>query len=143
VRLCAPIRCNRIFFSSGEKPLAHAFRLREIFQVEATTMAAIDAPNNSGMGLRREVTADELERAKRDYEEARRRLPLADLVVAGTLAGLGLAGLAWVIRRRSKLAAAADNAAVEIAARGLKAKRTADQAIGRFTKRVRDRADSG
>ncbi|MDH2400776.1 hypothetical protein QCM77_12605 [Bradyrhizobium sp. SSUT18] len=104
-------------------------------------MAAIDVPNEPAFGLRREVSAEELARAQREFEERRdldRRTQMTMLTVGGVAVCLGLG---WLFSRRSRIANAADIAMVDAAARGVKAKRKAKSAIAQWAERVRDRAN--
>jgi hypothetical protein len=106
-------------------------------------MAAIDVPNDSNAAheLRREVTAEELARAARDYEATREKNARIDKTIFTVGAVMVCLGIGWIIRRRSQMAATADNAAVEVAAHGLRAKRRLGRSIQAFLQRVRDRAD--
>ena len=105
------------------------------------TMATIEVPNDPGYGLRTGVTAEQLTRAKREHEEAREKNARVELIILSSGAVLVCAGISWLFHRRSQLAATADNAMVEVAAHGLKAKRETDRAIQSFADRVRERAD--
>ena len=104
-------------------------------------VAAIDVPNNPSDGLRREVTAEELARARLEYEERREqdaRLQMTALTVGAVFICLG-AG--WLFARRTRLAAAADDAIVDVVARGLITGRKINSSAKIFADRVRERAD--
>lgn len=104
-------------------------------------MAAIEVPNNDpGFGLRSGVTAEQLARAKREYEESREQDARVEMTVFTVGAILVCLGFGWLYHRRSQVLAAVDTLTVDTAATGLRAKRKIGSALTPFITRVRDRA---
>jgi hypothetical protein len=104
-------------------------------------LAAIDVPDDPASRLRREVTVEELERSRLEFEERRNRDTRLQKTILTVGAIAACLGLGWLISRRAHIAKMADKAIVDAAAHGLRAKRNAQVVLRSFAHRAQERAD--
>jgi hypothetical protein len=104
-------------------------------------MAGIDVPNDNSYGLRTGVTAEQLDRARREYEAARDKDAQLKMTAFTAGAVLICVGAGWLFNRRSRLAAVTESAPVDVAAKSLTTGRKINSAARTFANRVRERAD--